>query len=367
MCVAVKADAYGHGIVQVGRAAVQEGVEMLAAATVDEAVMLREAGISVPLLIYSLPIPEELSAIVEYGLTPLVADVPMVRELSQEAEAQQKSIAVHMKIDTGMGRIGCRPEDALQLAREIARSRRLHLAGVSTHFAGSDMEDKSFTAGQIAIFTRTVESIRAAGIDPGILHAANSGAVIDCPDSYFDMIRPGILIYGYYPSDAQTRTIDIRPVMELESQVVFLKRVQRDTPISYGMTYRTTRETVIGTVPAGYGDGYSRLLSNRARILANGESFPLVGRVCMDQCMVDLGPNPDVARYDKVTLFGPDRAGPDAEELARTIGTIAYEVTCAISRRVPRVYVDEPAAASEDLRPSTAVAPTVAQDSLQSR
>ena len=367
MCIAVKADAYGHGIVQIGQAAVQEGVEMLAVATVDEAVMLREAGIPVPLLIYSLPIPEELSAIIEYGLTPLLADVQMVRELSREADRRERSVAVHMKIDTGMGRIGCRPEDALQLAREITGSGRLHLSGVSTHFAGSDLEDKSFTSGQIEIFTRTLESIRTAGIDPGIIHAANSGAVLDCPEAYFDMIRPGILIYGYYPSEEQEKTIDIRPVMELESQVVFLKRVQRDTPISYGMTYRTAGETVIGTVPVGYGDGYSRLLSNRARMLVNGESFPIAGRVCMDQCMVDLGPNPEVARYDKVTLFGPDRAGPDAAELARTIGTIAYEVTCAISRRVPRVYVDEPGAASDGLRPSAAVAPTVAQDSLQSR
>lgn len=340
LCVAVKADAYGHGIAEIGRTAVEEGVEYLAVATVDEAVTLREAGVGAPVLIYSLPIPDELSAIVEYGLTPLVGDKTLAQMLAAEAKRQGRRIPVHVKIDTGMGRIGCTPEEAPELAAAVDQSAWLHLEGMSTHFPVSDTADRAFTLEQVRIFQASAAATRRRGVDPGILSAANSGAALTSPESYFDMVRPGILVYGYYPSTEQERSLAVRPVMELQSKLVFVKKVPAGTGISYGLTYRTERPTYIGTVPIGYGDGYSRLLSNQARVLVNGKSVPLVGRVCMDQCMVDLGPEPAGKLYDPVVLFGPDPNGPDAEELAGTIGTIPYEVTCAVSKRVPRVYLD---------------------------
>jgi alanine racemase len=336
LCVAVKADAYGHGIAEIGRTAVEEGVDYLAVATVDEAVALREADVAAPVLIYSLPIPEELTAIVEYRLTPLVGDRALVRMLAEEAKRQGRRIPVHVKIDTGMGRIGCTPEEAPELAEAVDQSAWLHLEGISTHFPVSDIADRAFTLEQVRIFQAAAEATRRRGIDPGILSAANSGAALTSPESYFDMVRPGILVYGYYPSHEQERSLAVRPVMELQSQLVFVKKVPAGTGISYGLTHRT------GTVPIGYGDGYSRLLSNRARMLVNGKSVPLVGRVCMDQCMVDLGPEPAGKLYDRVVLFGPDPTGPDAEELAGLIETITYEVTCAVSKRVPRLYLDRP-------------------------
>ncbi|HUX13242.1 MAG TPA: alanine racemase [Spirochaetia bacterium] len=343
LCVAVKADAYGHGIVEIGRAAVEEGVEYLAVATIEEAVILRDAAVSVPVLVYSLPIPEELSAIVEYGLSPLVGDRELVVKLAAEAKKRGRRVPVHIKIDTGMGRIGCRPAEAPELAAAVQESPWLHLEGMSTHFPVSDIADRTFTLEQVRIFEEAAAKTRQKGINPGILSAANSGAALASPEAYFDMVRPGILVYGYYPSEEQERILPVKPVMELESRIVFVKSVPAGTGISYGLTHHTDRATYIGTVPIGYADGYSRLLSNRSRVLVNGRSVPVVGRICMDQCMIDLGAVPAAKLYDRVVLFGHDPAGPDAEELSRTIGTIPYEVTCGVSKRVPRVYPTEDA------------------------
>ncbi|MFP4484334.1 MAG: alanine racemase [Spirochaetaceae bacterium] len=351
ICLAVKADAYGHGIGPIARVAIDEGVEYLAVAAVDEAVALREEGISAPLLLYSLPIREEIRAILDYGVTPLVSDVDFVADLSEAAELRSQRtgepaepLAVHLKIDTGMGRIGCRPEDAAELARTIEAAPRLQLEGVSTHFPNADDPDQTFTNAQIERFIGAVDSIRAAGIDPGLIHAANSAGLLEHPGSRLDMVRPGLLAYGYYSTDTQERHLPVRPVMELESRIVYLKSVPPGTPISYGSTYRTRERTWIATIPVGYGDGYSRLLSNNGDVLveesATGRRVraPIAGRVCMDQLMLDLGPDTRARRYDRVVLFGPDPTGPDAAELARRTQTIPYEITCNISKRVPRVY-----------------------------
>lgn len=362
ICLAVKADAYGHGIAPIARVAIDEGVEYLAVATVDEAVTLREEGITAPLLLYSLPIREEIEAILDFGVTPLVSDLDFVADLSEAAEDRSRRtpdeaepLPVHLKIDTGMGRIGCRPEDAAELARAVDAAPWLRLEGVSTHFPNADDPDRSFTAAQIETFNGAVDSIRAAGIDPGLVHAANSAGVLRFPGSRLDMVRPGLLAYGYYSTDTQERHLPVRPVMELESRIVYLKSVPPETPISYGSTYRTSERTWIATIPLGYGDGYSRLLSNNGDVLveesATGRRVraPIAGRVCMDQLMLDLGPETGARRYDRVVLFGPDPAGPDAAELARRTQTIPYEITCNISKRVPRVYL-EPSANRE---PST--------------
>jgi alanine racemase len=342
ICLAVKADAYGHGIVAVAELAKRSGVDYLAVATVDEALELRSSGVELPILLYSLPIPEEIESICRWEITPLIGDIELVERLAAEAARQRRRVDVHMKIDTGMGRIGCRPDEAADLAERIAGMRTVRLAGVSTHFPVADTADPSATIEQTKAFQAAVAEIRDRGIDPGIIHAANSGAVLDKPHTHLDMVRPGIMAYGYYPSREQGRGMLLEPVMELRSAVVFLKTVEKGSPISYGMTWRAPRRTVIGTIPVGYADGYNRLLSNRGEVWIRGRRYPVVGRVCMDQIMVDLGPDSSIPKYEEVVLFGPQPGAPTAEELAGLTDTIPYEVTCAVSKRVPRVYAEQP-------------------------
>jgi alanine racemase len=340
ICLAVKADGYGHGITEIGRTAEELGIEYLAVATVDEATDLRTAGISLPILLYSLPTPEEIPDIFDHDATPVIADIEMADLLDKEARRRGRRLPVHMKIDTGMGRIGCTPENATELARNLAAREGLSLEGISTHFAKADDADRSFTEEQIGKFTAAVAAIRGIGIDPGIVHAGNSCGVLGYRDAWFDMIRPGLLAYGYHPSADLSRELALKPVMELRSRIIYIKEVPRDTPVSYGATWRAPQKTHIGTVPVGYGDGFSRALSNSGEVTVRGTRYPIVGRVCMDHIMIDLGPELQAERYDEVTLFGPDPAGPTAEDLALWSGTIPYEIICAVSKRVPRVYVN---------------------------
>jgi alanine racemase len=348
VCVPIKADAYGHGAVRVAVAAIRAGATHLAVASVQEGVELREAGIVAPVLLLSLPILEELPDVVAYGMIPLVADADFARELAAEAARRGERTAVHLKIDTGMGRIGCRPEDAVELARTVAGLGSLRLEGCATHLSVSDSldpDDLAYTRGQIAAFRAALDSIRAAGIDPGVAHAAASGGVALHPDSYFDMVRPGLLLYGYQPLAGYPDPLPVQPVMELETRIVFIKTVRAGEPVSYGRTWTAPRDTVLATLPVGYADGLARRLSGRLSVLIDGRTYPVVGRICMDQCMVDLGPADGpaaaaVRRWDVASVFGPDPRGASAADLARELGTIPYEITCAVNRRVPRVYID---------------------------
>ncbi len=346
MCVSVKANAYGHGAEELAKLAAEEGVDQLAVATVDEAVRLRDAGVSAPMVLYSLSLPEEADEVCAAGLAPFVADQEYCDRLAEAARRHHTTVAVHLKVDTGMGRIGCSPADAPVLARRIHDDPNLRLAGIATHFPVADDADRDFTEHQCRLFTEVVRRIRGSGVTDGLVHAANSGAVLAYPEAWFDLVRPGIMVYGYYPSHDQARDLDLRPVMELESRIVQLKTIEPGTSISYGRTYVAHRQTVIGTVPVGYADGYNRLLSNCGSVLVwedgdrRARRVPIAGRVCMDQIMLDLGPAAPTRKHDRVVLFGPDPRGPSAEEIADLIGTIPYEVTCAVAGRVPRVYVD---------------------------
>ncbi len=347
MCLAVKADAYGHGAVRVARAAAEEGVEAFGVATVEEGIELRRAGFEQPILLYSLTVPEEAGDVVAHGLQPFVADRESMARLNDEAERRGAEVRVHLKIDTGMGRVGCPPAEAADLGEHAASCGRLRLEGVCTHFAVADEQTDrgmvDYTSRQIERFRGCLEQMRDRGVDPRLVHAANSGALLGRPEAHFDMTRPGIMAYGYYPSRGQERTVELKPVMELRTQVVFQKTVPAGTRLSYGLIYETTRRTRIATLPVGYADGYRRSLSNRATVSIRGKRYPVVGRVCMDQCMVDLGPDAPVRLYDTAVLFGPGVCDPDAEEIAGLTGSIPYEVTCLVSKRVPRVYTDEPA------------------------
>ncbi|MFW5994600.1 MAG: alanine racemase [Spirochaetia bacterium] len=350
-CVSVKADGYGHGASQVARVAFEEGAQAVAVATVEEGARLRDAGIDGRILLYSLAMLDEAPEIVELGLEPFVADEEYVAALSRAVAggAGDRSVGVHLKIDTGMGRIGCRPGEAASLAMRIAHDAHVELAGVCTHFPSADDDDQGFTRFQIDSFKNAVDEIRNAGVKVPALHMANSGATLGVGESLADMVRPGITAYGYYPSHDQERELDLRPVMELESRVSFVKTVYPGETVSYGRSWKTERTTRIATIPVGYADGYNRLLSDRAEVLifensgrnnerAKPRRVPVVGKVCMDQCMIDCGPDSPVARGDRVVLFGPDSRGPDAEEIADAVCTIPYEVLTQVNFRVPRTY-----------------------------
>jgi alanine racemase len=341
ICVPVKADGYGHGAVPLAKTAVEEGAAFLAVATVEEGVELRRAGIDAPILLLSLPTPEELPELVAQRRTPLVADPDFVEALAALGAGSPDPLTVHLKVDTGMGRVGCPPDAAAELAGLIAARRGLRLGGVATHLAVSDSldpDDIRYTGEQLGRFASAVAAIRAAGIDPGLVHAANTGAVAFHENAFLDMVRPGILLYGYAPGGAE-KALPAKPVMELTSSVVFLKQVRKGDSVSYGRTWVAERDTVIATIPVGYGDGLPRRLSGQGfKVRVNGAWRPLAGRICMDQCMLDLGPGATVRRWDPVTLFGGDALS--AAELAKTLGAISYEITCGINKRVPRVYVD---------------------------
>jgi alanine racemase len=343
----VKADAYGHGAVPVAEEALKSGVEYLAVATVDEGIELREAGISSPVLLFSQPIREELVAAARARLVPFIGDAEAAEIFAAAAEKVMKDEAgaerrrVFVKIDTGMGRMGCRPEEAPGLAAFIAGLPALEYAGTATHLAVSDSADAesaAYTRLQIERLKTAVEAIRGRGVNPGIVTSANTGATVSYPEAWFDMARPGILLYGYPPDGVEPR-LPMRPVMELETAVVAIKRIRRGESVSYGRTWTAPQDTTIGILPIGYGDGLPRKLSGNLSVIIGKKSYPVAGRICMDQCMVDLGSAPDVERFATVSVFGGGLAGSlDAAEIARRTGTIPYEITCGINKRVPRVY-----------------------------
>jgi alanine racemase len=345
ICVPVKADAYGHGAVEIARASLEAGAYCFGVATVTEGAELRKGGIKAPILLFSQPHPEDIPQLIKAEITPFLSDERFADTLNKQAEAAKARVAVHIKIDTGMGRTGCPAEEAVRLARFINTCSDLKITGTATHFAVSDStdaQDIEYTKTQIASFKEAVKAIRASGIDPGIVHAANSGAVILHPDSWFDMVRPGIFLYGYKTADESGianfpyKSITAQPVMELRSCVTLIKKIKKGQSVSYGRIWTAQEDTNIALLPAGYADGFPRLVSGKWQVVINGKTYPIVGRICMDICCVDLGPDNDVKRWDEAVIFGG--AALDAAELAGRIGTIPYEITCNISKRVPREY-----------------------------
>ncbi len=359
LCIPVKADAYGHGAIPVAHTAVECGADYLAVAAVSEGVELRKAGITIPILVLSLPQPSEFTEIIERHLTPSLCDSELIRMLNVTATAMGRKVPVHLKVDTGMGRIGCSPEEAPDLAQLIANSQGVYLDGVFTHFAVSDSlapEDIAYTKRQIEAFKQVVDNIRRLGIDPGICHAANSAAVFQYPESHFDMVRPGLVIYGYYPGDiteeylngaaggGQARQpVHLKPMMDVRSSIVAIKQVKRGESISYGRQWIAQEDCQVGVIPAGYGDGLLRRYGDNLEVTINGRLYPVIGRICMDQCMIHLGVDSKVSRWDEVIVFGPQEHGAlqSAQDIADKADTISYEITCGIDQRVPRVYKDE--------------------------
>lgn len=351
LCVAVKANAYGHGAVKCAEIALEQGADFLAVAAVSEGAELRAAGIVAPVLLLSLCHPDEMDELVANDLTPLLGDADYAGAVARAVRRAGKThYPVHLAVDTGMGRIGCYPREAAALAREIASSDALALGGMCTHFAVSDSPaaaDRSYTDAQFARFSQAVAAVRAAGIDPGICHCCNSAATLERPEFHGDMVRPGIIVYGYYP-DGKPRSyyagigmdIDLRPVMALTTSVVAVRPLEKGMSVSYGRTWTAERDTTLGVLPVGYADGLFRRFAPVMRVGVNGASYPIRGRICMDQCMVDFGAD-TVERWSEAVLFGPKESGApqSAQELADATGTISYEITSAITKRVPRLYL----------------------------
>ncbi len=337
ICAVVKADGYGHGAVAVSRVALEAGASMLAVAIVNEAVELRVAGFTCPILVMGPAEACDAARIVDYGLDATVYDLAAAQALSDAAVYAQGKAAIHLKIDTGMRRVGCEPSDAAGLATAIAALPGARLAGVFSHFATADAEDLGFARVQLARYRAALDAISAAGIDPGIRHLANSAAAIRLPEAGFDMVRLGIAMYGLKPSADREWEVELKPALSLRTRVSMVKDIAAGESVGYGRRFTAARKSRIATLPLGYADGWPRALSGRVSLLVRGKRAPLVGSVCMDQCMLDVTDVPGVLAGDEVLLYGT--AELPADEIAAALGTINYEVACLVGRRVPRVYV----------------------------
>ena len=334
----VKANAYGHGSVPVTRALEQAGADTFGVAFAEEGAELREADVVRPIHVFTLPGAGQVSLYLTHDLEATVATMREARWLNAAGEQAGRSIRVHLKIDTGMNRIGVKLCELEALLRGLARFRRLEINGVFTHFAVAERKNKAFTLRQLEQFSDAVDLLRRHGITPEAVHCANSAAIIDLPESYFTMVRPGIMLYGYAPSGIPPTEHPIRPALTVRSTVAMVKEIGAGESVSYGRRFTARQRTKIATVPIGYADGYSRLLTGRTDVLIGGRRRRVVGTICMDQLMVDVG-RTDVRPGDDVVLIGSQRgAHISAQDVAGLLGTIPYEICCAVSARVPRTY-----------------------------
>ncbi len=346
----VKADAYGHGAVAVARRMAACGVDYFAVSNLDEAIELRRADLTQPILILSYTPACEAVRLAEYGVTQAIVSKQHGEELAAAAEQAGVEITVHIKVDTGMSRVGfachniaAAPATAGEIAA-VSRLGGLNVEGIFTHFASADeREDDGFTCEQFARFTAAIATAETLGVSFALRHCCNSAALVRYPEMHLDMVRPGIVQYGYYP-DEWLRTLlpDMRQVMELKTAVSHIKELPVGTAMSYNRTYVAARTTRVATVPIGYADGYARAMSNTAYMLVNGQRAPVVGRVCMDQCLLDITDIDGVEVGTEVTVFGTDGdADLPIEQVARWADTISYEIVCRVSRRVPRRYLEQ--------------------------
>lgn len=340
LMVAVKADAYGHGLVPVAKTCLEAGIDLLGVAMLEEAIVLRESGSSCPILILGLENARYAREIVEFGISATVCTDELPEALSKVATSLGTRANVHIKVDTGMGRLGVSPTNAVEYAGKISKLKNIQIEGIFTHFPVADKDEDEFTLNQIQTLIKATEDLRKTVLKYS-LHAANSAALLKYPQSYLDMVRPGLMIYGLEPFSGARQRFGLKPALRFRSEIVFIKEVTAGTTISYGRTYVADRKTRIATVPVGYADGYSRRLSNNAEVLVHGKRVPIVGTICMDQMMVDVGTVRGVAVGDEVALIGrQDTEEVTVEEIAGIWGTINYEVVCSLGKRILRIYVD---------------------------
>lgn len=328
----VKASAYGHGALEVSKHLLQMGISRLGVAFADEAIGLREAGIRSPIHVFFER--DNIDTCLKYNLIPTVFDLETAERISKKAYKHNRRIPIHIEVDTGMGRLGFGIKDALQSILRIAPMKNIELEGLMSHFSDADLTDRESASLQLKNFLRLIQSLREKNINFRFFHISNSAAVLGFPEAHLNMVRPGIMLYGYGPAKDS-----LRPVLSLKSKVILVKSVPAGTPISYGGTFITKRRSIIATVPIGYADGYNRRLSNCGEVIINGKLAPVVGRVCMDTIMVDATEIPDVKEDTEVVLIG--RQGDKkitADDIAQKIGSIPYEVLTSIGGRVKRIY-----------------------------
>lgn len=339
----IKADAYGHGAVELAKVLHEEGADYFAVAVITEAIELRKNGFNEPILILGYTPPTFAKELVEYDITQAVFTYELAEAISAEAVRQNKTAKIHIILDTGMGRIGFQiNENSINEIVKISKLKNIYMEGIFSHFATADEKNKEFTMKQLENYRWILDNLKNKGINFDIRHIANSASIIDLPEVYYDAVRPGIILYGYYPSsEVKKERISLKPVMTLKAHIVNIKEVPTDTPISYGRKFYTDEKSRIATLPFGYADGYTRLFFGKAKVIINGKFAPIVGRICMDQCMVDITDCGDVKVGDDVIVMGDyNGLSNNAEVYANSIGTISYEILCMVSKRVPRVYTE---------------------------
>ncbi|MNM59635.1 Alanine racemase [compost metagenome] len=345
LMVCVKGNAYGHGAVDVTRELETLGVDYVSVAFLDEAIQLRQAGIALPILVLGYTPPEAIPAAWEYDVTITLFTPEVLEAVAKLPEGDSRKLKVHIKIDSGMGRLGLLPAQAPNFIKQVCQVRQADVEGMFTHFARADEADKGYTLEQYRRFMSVTEALRENKIHIPIIHTGNSATAIDTPELSPNMLRVGVSIYGFYPSTAVNRQeVKLQPVMTLKTQVVYVKSLPEGWGISYGTHYRTDSGEYIATLPIGYADGYSRLLSGKAEVLIRGRRVPVVGTICMDQCMVSLKSFADEAEQikagEEVVLIGRQAGvSVSADELASLMGTIHYELVCMLANRVPRIYI----------------------------
>ncbi len=335
----VKADGYGHGAVETARAALQAGATRLGVALVEEGEELREAGFREPIHLLFEPPPEAAHRVVELSLTPTVYTREYARELARAAALASATVPVHLKVDTGMHRVGVAPEEALALAEELSSTPGLFLEGVYTHLAMASDPDHPFNRYQGEVFAQVLQRLEEKGLRVPLRHAAASGAAVAMPQLRLDMIRLGIAMYGLLPGEAYREKVELRPALSLRTRICHVLRVKAGEGISYGLKYRCQRDAWIAVLPVGYADGLSRALSGRWEVLIAGKKYPQVGTICMDLCMVDLGEDRYEPGQEVTVVGGHGEEAVGVERMAAELGTINYEVVCDIGKRVPRHYL----------------------------
>ena len=339
----IKADAYGHGALGIAETLIQSGVDRFAVATLSEALEIRERFKDIPILILGYTPKDLLGHLVKAEISPTLYSISQAEELNEVAHTMNKTVNVHIKIDTGMHRVGMAVcSDSAEEITRISQLSNINLEGLYTHFATSDEVDKSYTLKQVEKFNEIVKRLEEKGIEIPIKHVSNSAAIIDLPNLNYNMVRAGIILYGLYPSNfVDKNRINLKEVLSLHSRIYHIKHLDKGVGVSYGLTYTTKGETKIATMPIGYADGYSRLLSNKAEVIVKGKNklVPVIGTICMDKCMLDVS-GIDVEECDEVIIIGSDGdKSITATDIADILGTINYEIICMMKKRIPRVYI----------------------------
>ncbi len=334
----VKSDAYGHGLVPISQALLHEGVDMLGITQLDEGIDLRGEGFNIPILLMAGFLEDQLKDISHYRLTPVLHHLGVLPALKRFVRGTQKPLGIHLKVETGMGRLGLSPGEIKGFIEGLKEEDGISIEGIMTHFAEAEAEGGAYLNEQNERFLDLVNSLNAHY--PNLLcHAANSAAILTSPLTHYQMVRPGIMLYGYLPAPMSGLDHGLSPLMNLKTKIIHLKRVKTNTPIGYGRTWKAKGESLIATLPIGYGDGYPRLLSNRGSVLMRGKCLPIVGRICMDLTMVDVTQIDQPILEEEVILMGEDgEERITADDVAGWAETISYEVLCGMSRRIPRIY-----------------------------